>query len=513
MRLAVLCALALCLAGFARAQSVPAHFDDQLVARGLEFPTNAAFLPDGRLLVTEQTTGRIRIVIVDRLPGVAGIVDSLRTGGVELGLVGIAVDPGWPARPYIYVQATRGNPDRVVIWRYAMTGDLAVTGNGALSLTNSSRYTILSVPDLTPIHHGGTLLFGLDGMLYTGIGDDDLPCTAQDLKSPNGKILRLDVDGLPLGAGGPPRYTQITPLDNPFLLSPDSTARLVYAYGLRNPFGFHVDPANGGLIIGDVGSQTYEEMDLAPQPGGQNFGWPLKEANLRIGIACTSPDTMNLVAPIYSYAHGPAGAAILGGPIYRAPANAAYRFDASYQGTIFLGDTWQSLVRNLVPGGPNWTVSSAQGQPNATDWAIDTRWITHLDVGPDGGLWYTMLYRDQPTSGPGEVRRILYYPPVSGVDTKEPGLALAAPRPSPARGEATIAWTLPAPARVSVTLLDVRGRTIRRLLAQGRLQPAGNASARWDGRDDAGRKAPAGVYFVCLRAGLEERSERLVLLR
>jgi len=158
-------------------------------------------------------------------------------------------------------------------------------------------------------------------------------------------------------------------------------------------------------------------------------------------------------------------------------------------------------------------VSSAQGQPNATDWAIDTRWITHLDVGPDGGLWYTMLYRDQPTSGPGEVRRILYYPPVSGVDTKEPGLALAAPRPSPARGEATIAWTLPAPARVSVTLLDVRGRTIRRLLAQGRLQPAGNASARWDGRDDAGRKAPAGVYFVCLRAGLEERSERLVLLR
>src|SRR6185503_9835428 len=122
----------------------------------------------------------------------------------------------------------------------------------------------------------------------------------------------LDVDGLPLGAGGPPRYTQITPLDNPFLLSPDSTARLVYAYGLRNPFGFHVDPLNGGLIIGDVGSQTYEEMDLAPQPGGQNFGWPLKEANLRTGVACTSPDTTNLVAPIYSYAHGPAGAAILG---------------------------------------------------------------------------------------------------------------------------------------------------------------------------------------------------------
>jgi len=78
----ILCALALCRPGVAHAQTVPAHFDDQLVARGLEFPTNAAFLPDGRLLVTEQTTGRIRIVIVDRAPGVAGIVDSLRTPSI-----------------------------------------------------------------------------------------------------------------------------------------------------------------------------------------------------------------------------------------------------------------------------------------------------------------------------------------------------------------------------------------------------------------------------------------------
>jgi glucose/arabinose dehydrogenase len=517
MRFAALCALALCLPGLARAQTVPAHFDDVLVAKGLEFPTNMAFLPDGRLLVTEQGTGRIRVVIAGEgqmlQPGNAGMVDSLRTGGVEAGLVGIAVDPGWPARPYVYVQATRANPDRVVIWRYTMSGVLTSATSTALALVPSSRYTILSVPDVTPIHHGGTLLFGLDGMLYAGIGDDDLPCTAQDLRSPNGKLFRLDVDGLPLGAGGPPRYTQITPIDNPFLLHPDSTARLVYAYGLRNPFGFHLDPANGGLIIGDVGSQTYEEIDLAPQPGGQNFGWPLKEANLRIGIACTSPDTMNLVPPIYSYAHGPEGAAIIGGPIYRAPANAAYRFDPSYQGTIFLGDTWLSLVRNLVPSGPNWAVSSVPGQPNPTDWAINTRWITHLEVGPDGGLWYTMLYRDQPANGPGEVRRVLYYPPTTGVDTQKTGLALASPRPSPARGEATIAWTLPLPARVAVTLHDANGRTVRRLLPAGTLQPAGSATAHWDGRDDAGRTAPAGVYFVRLRAGLEERSTRLVLLR
>ena len=64
---------------------------------------------------------------------------------------------------------------------------------------------------------------------------------------------------------------------------------------------------------------------------------------------------------------------------------------------------------------------------------------------------------------------------------------------------------------MTVTLQDARGRTIRKL-ANG-LQPAGNASAHWDGRDDDGRETPAGVYFVRLRAGLEERSTRLVLLR
>ena len=511
---AVLCALALCLPGLVRAQSVPTQFDDQLVAGGLDLPTNAAFLPDGRLLVTEQASARIRIVIAGQMtpPVTAGVVDSVRPSA-EGGLIGIAVDPGWPARPYVYVQATRGNPNRLVIWRYSMTGDLTFANNGVLTLVPSSRYTILSVPDVAQNHNGGTLRFGLDGMLYSGIGDDDLPCTAQDLRSPNGKTLRLDVQGLPLGAGGPPRYTQITPLDNPFLLSPDSTARLVYAYGLRNPFAFHIDSANGCLVIGDVGNEAWEEIDRACPPGGQNFGWPLREANQRLGVACASPDTVNQVAPIYAYPHVPGGSAVVGGPVYRAPANAPYAFDPAYQGTIFLGDTWRSLLRNLVPDGPSWTTSTVPGQPNPTDWAIDTQWITHLEVGPDGGLWYTMLFRDGPVTGPGEVRRILYYAQSTGAPSQEAGLALAAPRPSPARGEATIAWTLPAPARVAVTLHDARGRTIRRLVAPARLAPAGTASARWDGRDDGGREAPAGVYFVRLRAGLEERSSRLVLLR
>ena len=492
--------LALICQGTAAAQTVPANFGDELIFSGIESPTALAFLPDGRLLVTEQTTGRIRVVVEGHpTAGTAGTVDSLLTA-TEAGLIGIAVDPGWPARPYLYVMATRTN--KVQLLRYTATGDLSFTNNGVFTL--ASRYTILSVPNLSPRHQGGTLRFGSDQKLYVSIGDDEVSCSAQDLTSPNGKILRLDVLGLPAGAGGPPRYAQITPPDNPFIARSDTTSKLVFAYGLRNPFGFHIDPVNGCLVIGDVGENLYEEVDRACLPGGQNFGWPLLEANRRTGLACASPDTTNKIAPIYVYAHGSGLASIIGGPVYRKPVGAINGFPASYEGTIFLGDTWKHMIRNLAPDGTLRT--NLPGQPDSANWATGTRWITSFLVGPDGSLWYTLLYRDLPEIGPGEVRKILYYPPTTGVPVAPRAMTLGT-RPSPARGEATIGWTLPIGVQAKITLYDARGRVVKRFPATG------EGTAHWDGRREDGSLAAAGVYFVKLRALEEERNARLVLVR
>jgi glucose/arabinose dehydrogenase len=502
----IACVLALLCQGSAAAQTVPTNFGDQLIFSGIESPTNMAFLPDGRLLVTEQATGRVRVVIENRPTAeVAGTVDSLLIA-TEAGLIGVAVDPGWPGRPYVYVTATRINPNRVQVFRYTATGDLTFANTGLLTLVPASRYTILSVPNLSARHQGGTLRFGNDQKLYVSIGDDDVLCSAQDLTSPNGKILRLDVMGLPAGAGGPPRYAQITPPDNPFVARADTTARLVFAYGLRNPFGFHIDPLNGCLVIGDVGENTWEEVDRACAPGGQNFGWPLIEGKQRTGIACASPDTTNKIAPIYVYAHGTTLASIIGGPVYRKPPGAINGFDASYEGTIFFGDTWKHMIRNLASDGTLRT--NLPGQPDTASWAIGTRWITSLLVGPDGSLWYTLLYRDQPQLGPGEVHKILFYPPTTGGPAARVAMTLGA-WPSPTRGGATIGWTLPDGTQPSVCLYDARGRLVRILAS---LQ-AGSGSTRWDGLTDDGGAAPAGVYFVKLRALDQERNARLVLVR
>ena len=119
--------------------------------------------------------------------------------------------------------------------------------------------------------------FGPDGMLYDSMGDDASGCPAQDDATLHGVILRLDVSRLPSTPGGPPTIDVITPADNPQIASGNLNTRLIWAWGLRNPFRFQIDPTNGVLYIGDVGESQFEEIDRAPV-GGLNFGWPYFEA-------------------------------------------------------------------------------------------------------------------------------------------------------------------------------------------------------------------------------------------
>jgi len=241
--------------------TLPTNFSDEPVVGGLDWPVCMAFLPDGRILVIEKNTARVRQVIGNAISSTDPVlvVPNVQGAGSEQGLLGIAVDPGWPARPYVYLQYTSTLDPHIRISRFTVSGDLSFTGNGALTADPASRYDVISdIVDNYVFHNGGGLRFGTDGMLYSALGEDLEACYAQLLTTLYGKILRLDVSGLPPGPGGPPPYSAITPPGNPFATHPDIRAHLIWAYGVRNPYSFDVDPSNGDLMIADVGEVKQE---------------------------------------------------------------------------------------------------------------------------------------------------------------------------------------------------------------------------------------------------------------
>jgi glucose/arabinose dehydrogenase len=485
--------------------AVPTGFVDELVIGGLSQPVGMAFLPDGRLLVVEQKSAKIRLVVNGAFAATDPVttVANVKTIGNEQGLLGIAVDPGWPGRPYIYVHYDYSGSGNIRVSRYTVGGDLAFTGNGSLTINAATRYDILTdIPDVQLNHNGGTLRFGPDGMLYDSIGDDATSCNAQDFTSLAGKILRLNVSGLPAGGGGPPAKSAITPADNPYVSMVDPNAKLIGYLGLRNPFRFAIDPASGAVMIGDVGENLREEVDFVTSLG-LNFEWPHREGDIAGPTTCPGADVSRFTEPIYTYDHT-LGAAIVGGVIYRAPLGAASPFPAGYQGDIFFSDFYSTWLHRLKNTGGNWALASAPGQPNANDWGAGESAVSDYAVGPDGSLFYCAL-------GGGEIRRIRYGDTTSVPPPPAVTIEFRPPYPSPASGQVSFDFVLPTSASVSLSVYDLRGGRVRTIDAG--IQPAGLRGVSWDLHDENGRAAPAGVYVVRLAAGETRIEQRFVVAR
>ncbi|MDQ2753488.1 MAG: PQQ-dependent sugar dehydrogenase, partial [Bacteroidota bacterium] len=139
----------------------------------------------------------------------------------------------------------------------------------------STGTVIITIPHPTNANHnGGKLNFGTDGYLYFGTGDggssNDPPNNAQTGTVLLGKMLRIDIDHA--GPAGHPNYA--IPADNPYVGS-GTIAGEVWNLGLRNPFRWSFDRANGNMWIGDVGQAAEEEVDFRPadSTGHNNFGW------------------------------------------------------------------------------------------------------------------------------------------------------------------------------------------------------------------------------------------------
>ena len=500
------------------AQVLAPGFTDSIVAQNLDLPVAFDFMPGNRVVVVEQWNGNIRLIVNGQLQATPIVTVPEVTSTGERGLLGIAVDPQFPARPYLYThQTATGNIIRISRW--TLTGDLAGTGNGVVTASAASRYTLLAnLPDVASNHNGGTVRFGTDGKLYVSLGDDASNCTAQSLNARQGKILRLQVDQLPPGPGTA-FFAQITPTDNPYFVSqPDSSAKMVYAYGLRNPFRLQVDPVRNCLVIGDVGLDDWEEIDLIGQPGvgapdmasaGTNFGWPIFEANQAyMGCAGAVPPYQ---APIYAFdRRSLPGSALICGGAYN-PQQGGQNFPTRYSGDIFFSEYYSGNVYRLERSGSTWNIAAPEtGQPSPGIWATDFESVSDWRVGPDGALWACRQYFNG-FRNTGRIERIVY----TNTSSVPPGttgfkLRLSA-FPSPARDLVTISYAATGPVGPTLRIYDVRGRMVRELPVSAPQDLIG--AVRWDGLDADGRKVANGVYYARLESGQAEAGCRVVFAR
>ena len=217
----------------------------ETVADNLDIPWSIAWAPDGTIFFTERI-GNLK-VIKDGLV-LENPILSLDVGGVEGGLLGIALDPNFSENHYVYLYYTYNDflsiQNKLV--RYVES-----------NLTLSEDKVLLDKIPGGAFHDGGRIKFGPDGKLYVTTGEIGDATLAQDLNSLAGKILRINADGT-------------IPQDNPFPNSP------IFSYGHRNPQGLDWDNSEN-LVATEHGPSgwrgfAHDEINVII-PGG-NYGWP-----------------------------------------------------------------------------------------------------------------------------------------------------------------------------------------------------------------------------------------------
>jgi glucose/arabinose dehydrogenase len=273
-------------------------------------PTHVTAPPgDARNLFVVEQPGRIRVLhdgVLLPQPFLDISDQVLFTS--EPGLLSLAFAPDWATSglAYVFYNQRKANGDSRIAELRSAAGNPLVADTGSLR-------TVLEVVKPWENHNGGMLQFGPDGYLYASFGDGDSGVRnkpgafAQTLDDLLGSIVRID----PRGAS-----PYAVPPGNPFAGVPGARPEL-WAYGLRNPWRFWIDPETRDMLIGDVGLGEREELDVIPAgSSGQNFGWPCFEGTLPFDgtVDCGSP-----VPPILEYQHGQGDCSIIAGVVVRDP--------------------------------------------------------------------------------------------------------------------------------------------------------------------------------------------------
>ncbi len=402
------------------AQALPPDFQTSVVWSDLNVPTAVRIAPNGQIFVAEKS-GIIKVF--DSLDDTtATVVADLRSEVQDLddrGLAAIAIDPGYPARPYIYAFYPLDAPpgQATPYWNDQCPEETRCTVNSRLSRLVLNASSVLSAKQTIvegwchPVFHhtADDLVFDSAGMLLVSHGDGgsatyidygqysedtcvgDPPgesgaLRAQDYRSSGdelgfaGTIVRINPDTGLAAAGNP-------------LLGGDSSDDALIAYGLRNPFRLSLDSSTGRLWIAEVGWNDWEEIDTLESPTQgpvRNFGWPCYEGGARqsgydsadLALCESLYATGNVQGPYLAYTHGGGSAAISGIALYRGT-----QFPAQYRGGLFYADYTFGWIR-VLPVGANGLPDISRGSDFLTDvYAVD------LQVTPAGELIYADVAR------------------------------------------------------------------------------------------------------------------------
>jgi len=459
------------------------------VATGLAKPVFVTAPPGDttRVFIVELETGMIKILRDGAILPEPFMTQSGVAISGERGLLGMAFHPQYALNGTFYVHYTSTTFAQSVIRRYTVSADPDVADT-------TTGVNILTIPPPQFIHVGGWIGFGPDGYLYIAKGDATLADEAQRDTTRFGKILRIDVDG---------GFPYVIPPTNPFFGSP-SPKNEFWAKGLRNPWRCSFDRVTGDLMIGDVGSSEWEELDHQPSTsaGGENYGWP-KFEGYEVFQCPTPCDSSGLTRPIAVFGHAPVPplfCAVTGGYVYGGSAI------PDLQGTYFVADYCKGLV---------WSLRVVNGQ--ATEVMDRT-----AELEPGGGQVFDLIASFGEDArgeiyicdlGDGEIYKIV--PDPTAVPNPEGGtplsITLDAPVPNPSRDGVLLRIGMSSTRSATLRIYDASGRSVR-VLVEGTL-PGGTRTLRWDGRDERGVPVSAGLYFLHLRAGDETRTRKLTVVR
>jgi glucose/arabinose dehydrogenase len=437
----------------AAAQTTPIgqSFELVRVASGLNLGVGFAFAPDGTMFIAEKG-GVVRVLRGGALLPTPFVDLSAEVNNTsDRGLLGIAVHPSFPAQPYVYLLYTYDPPEvqgqlglpgpdqggARVARLLRLTADANAGHNVALAsgrtvlLGAQSVYANIGNPagrndysrpscfsagayvrDCIPAdelsHTIGTVTFGPDGMLYVSSGDGcdytraQTVCTrSQDLDSLAGKVLRID----PL--------TGTAPTSNPFFDGDANSNRSkVYQLGLRNPFRMSFDSVTGALHVGDVGWNTWEEINRAG--AGANFGWPCYEGNNSGNLAQPNYTNMARCAAlrdsgaaitraIHAYDHAGTSSSVQVGDVYRGD-----RYPALYRGSLFYTDYNKQELRFL-------TFDAARNVTGSQLFANGLSGMVQVSSDPLSKDLFIMRIQTGGAGASGAIDRLRYVAPEPGI--------------------------------------------------------------------------------------------------
>ncbi|MEP4078165.1 PQQ-dependent sugar dehydrogenase [Haloferula sp.] len=420
-----------------QAASPPPSFAVEDIVTNLNQPMTIRFFPDGRLLVG-QKKGELQICEV--LGTTRNVEEYGHLGDPEhafsinatneRGLIDVAIDPDFPASPYIYILYTPNSGASGRKGRVARFTHVANSGGTSSRLDMSSEVLIWQDTQGydSCCHYGGGIDFGPEGKLWITTGDHFQGSYASSLSKAGGKVHRINKDGS-------------IPSDNPFNDGAGSNVDSTFAYGLRNPFRARWDLVDNVFYIAEVGGNTqttaWEDLHVIRYDDstsrfidddfgtgsdngtfdGVNFGWPTVEGTQPYSD-WPAANIDDVGEPVYAYEHNGNTAAINGGVVYRGT-----QFPPEYDGVYFFADSTRDFIRYLEfnpdgsvdPNPAGGAINQLNPDPDsyAFDLAPDGR-VVAFEVGPDGGLYYVSFtdaggaFGQPNPSIKGAVRRYVY---------------------------------------------------------------------------------------------------------